>query len=113
VTELDDAASTTGTFTEDATGLTAITGYSFAAFAINSVDTAYSSVATFSTGVLDQHEETSDGSLPMSSYTAVVFTAGLSGALTTARIQFQWSGRIPLGSSRSGSSTSPAACPRP
>jgi hypothetical protein len=43
------AAGTTGVFTAPVTGLTASSGYSFKAYAINGVGTTYSSVATFTT----------------------------------------------------------------
>ena len=43
VIEVDDAAATTGSFTETVTGLTPGTGYSYVAFATNHVGTAYSS----------------------------------------------------------------------
>ena len=49
VVEVDDAALTTGVFTESVTGLTGSTGYSFVAFATNSAGTTYTSVATFTT----------------------------------------------------------------
>jgi len=50
VTEVDDAASTTGVFTEAITGLTASTGYSYVAFATNSAGTTYTNpVTTFTT----------------------------------------------------------------
>ncbi|HQZ16351.1 MAG TPA: hypothetical protein PLD86_05675, partial [Vicinamibacteria bacterium] len=41
---------TTGVFTVAASGLSASTGYSFKAYATNSVGTSYTSVATFTTG---------------------------------------------------------------
>ena len=47
---MDDAATTTGVFTESVTGLTPGTGYSFVAFATNSAGTTYTSpVTTFTT----------------------------------------------------------------
>ena len=50
VTEVDDAATTTGVFTENATGLSGGTGYSFVAFATNSAGTTYTTpVSTFTT----------------------------------------------------------------
>ena len=49
VTEVDLAAPATGVFTVNASGLTAGSGYSFAAFAINASGPSYSSVATFTT----------------------------------------------------------------
>ena len=50
VTEIDDGATTTGVFTESATGLSIVTGYSFVAFATNSVGTTYTTpVSTFTT----------------------------------------------------------------
>ena len=49
VTVVDTPSSVSGTFTENVTGLSPLTGYSFAAFAINSVGTSYTSVATFTT----------------------------------------------------------------
>ena len=50
VTEVDDAAATTGVFTEPVTGLSGGTGYSFVAFATNSAGTTYTTpVSTFST----------------------------------------------------------------
>ena len=48
VTEVD-AAATVGVFTESITGLTAITSYSFVAYATNSVGTTYTSISTFTT----------------------------------------------------------------
>lgn len=44
-----DGAGTTGTLSKALTGLTASTGYSFKAYAINSLGTTYSTVATFTT----------------------------------------------------------------
>ncbi|OYV04189.1 MAG: hypothetical protein CFE26_18240 [Verrucomicrobiales bacterium VVV1] len=44
-----DGAVTTGALTKPLTGLTASTGYSLKAYAINSLGTTYSAVATFST----------------------------------------------------------------
>ena len=44
---------TTGVFTVPVTGLTQTTGYSFKAYAINSLGTSYSSVATFTTTLPD------------------------------------------------------------
>src|SRR5205814_9251314 len=53
VTEVDDAVSSTGVFSESVSGLTPATGYSFVAFATNSVGTTYSSpVTTFTTANL-------------------------------------------------------------
>jgi DNA-binding beta-propeller fold protein YncE len=49
VTEIDAAAAALGIFTIDASLLTPGKGYSFAAFATNSIGTAYSPVATFTT----------------------------------------------------------------
>jgi streptogramin lyase len=49
VTEVDDASAATGTFTEGITGLTAGSGYTYVAFATNSVGTACTSPATFIT----------------------------------------------------------------
>jgi sugar lactone lactonase YvrE len=52
VTKVADAGTgTTGVFTVSATGLTAGTGYSYAAYATNSADTTYSPVGTFTTAV--------------------------------------------------------------
>lgn len=47
------ASGNTGIFTVNASGLSATTGYSFAAFAVNEAGAAYSSVATFDTGTVD------------------------------------------------------------
>ncbi|MFM9025630.1 MAG: hypothetical protein ACKON7_09880, partial [Planctomycetaceae bacterium] len=51
VTKVPADTAGTGTFTKLVTGLTAGTNYSFKAYAINSVGTAYSDVATFNTNV--------------------------------------------------------------
>ena len=51
VTKVAADTAGTGTFTKLVTGLTAASGYSFRAYAINSVGTAYSDPATFSTAV--------------------------------------------------------------
>jgi len=62
VTEVDDAVQTTGVFTENVTGLTAGTGYSFVAFATNSVGTTYTSpVSTFGTPAFYDVTTTADG----------------------------------------------------
>jgi hypothetical protein len=45
------ASGTTGVFTANVTGLTASSGYSFKIYATNGVGTAYTSVATFTTGL--------------------------------------------------------------
>ncbi len=52
VTELDTASAATGVFTQNLTGLSPNTAYSFVAFAINSQGIGYSSVGTFSTTIL-------------------------------------------------------------
>ena len=49
VIEVDDASATTGVFTESVSGLGAATGYTFVAFATNSVGTTYTSASTFTT----------------------------------------------------------------
>jgi hypothetical protein len=49
VTQANEASPVTGVFTLNVSGLTANVGYSFAAFASNSVGTSYSPVATFAT----------------------------------------------------------------
>jgi hypothetical protein len=51
VTKFAAATAGTGVFTTLATGLAASSGYTFRAYAINSVGTAYSDVATFTTAV--------------------------------------------------------------
>lgn len=51
VTVVNDAANTTGVFSESVLGLAAATGYSFAAFATNALGATYTSpVSTFTTG---------------------------------------------------------------
>ena len=50
VTEVDDASATTGAFSENVTGLSPGTGYSFVAFATNSAGTTYTiPISTFKT----------------------------------------------------------------
>ena len=49
VTKVVEGATTTGVFTAAVTGLTASTGYSYKAYAINSAGTSYSAVDTFTT----------------------------------------------------------------
>ena len=49
VVVVPEGGTTTGVFTVPVTGLTALSGYSFKAYAINGDGTSYSSVATFST----------------------------------------------------------------
>ncbi len=49
VTEVDDAASTTGTFTENVANLSENSAYTYVAFATNGVGTSYSPVDTFQT----------------------------------------------------------------
>ena len=49
VTKVIEGGTTTGVFTTPITGLTASSGYSFKAYAINSNGTSYSSLATFTT----------------------------------------------------------------
>jgi hypothetical protein len=49
VTEIDDSTGGTGVFTESATGLALNSGYTFVAFATNSVGTTYSSSVSFTT----------------------------------------------------------------
>ena len=88
VTEADDSSDSTGTFTEAVSGLTPGLGYSFVAFAKNSVGTAYTSpVSTFTTLSPPQPTIT-PSSLPEGdvnvSYDQTIGASGGSGTLTLA-----------------------------
>ncbi len=74
---------TTGVFTVNVTGLSVLTGYSFKAYATNSVGTTYTDVATFTTlptiSIADASVFEGDSGLTPLTFTNMVFTVTLSG----------------------------------
>jgi len=83
---VDDASASTGTFTENITGLTAGSGYSYVAFASNSVGTAYTSpVSTFTlnvSGVVITTTGLANWTVNKSGYSQKVVASGGTGAKT-------------------------------
>jgi hypothetical protein len=106
VNEVDDASGGTGTFTESVTGLSPDTGYSFVAFATNSVGTTYTSPATFTTLPTVQFSAAAETVLESAASFSVTVT--LSGAFgQDVSVPFTLGGSAVSGTDFSGVTASP------